>query len=211
MPAYHIPDEVGAIDQSNVPMVRATNGQLLMGTVGPVIDAASVVFPEALAARAKVLVEGTEALSSASRIGRLGLDAAEVGGSRASFYVTSGGVAVPSTGYRAITGDAAVAEVLEGSIAPRPNGTYVTFNDITEMSPSEVEGLLQLPRTPSHVATFDTLPHVESLQIPREYYGSGLFPEPMTTSYPKFGPGGGTQATTGLPIIPLSVKPLPTW
>jgi hypothetical protein len=55
--------------------------------------------------------------------------------------VTSDGVAIPSTGYRAITGEPAVAEAMGDVIAPRPGGTYVTFNDITQMSPSEVEGV----------------------------------------------------------------------
>ena len=128
--------------------------------------------------------------------------------SRANFYVTSEGVAVPATGYRAIGGPN-VAEALGGTIAPRQGGTYVTFDNVTGLSPSDVRSLLQLPQTPSHVVTFDTLPHVRNLRIPREYQGNGLFPEPFAITYPNFGRGGGTQATTDLPITPTTVQPLP--
>jgi RHS repeat-associated protein len=130
--------------------------------------------------------------------------------SGANFYVNSAGTAIPSTGYRAITGQYAVDEALGGTIAPRPGGTYVTFNDITQMSPAAVQSLLQLPNAPSYVATFDTLPYLDSLQIPREYQNTGLFPEPLTTSYPGLGQGGGTQAIINLTLNPIIVRPLPT-
>ena len=127
---------------------------------------------------------------------------------RANFYVTSEGVAVPSTGFRAIGGPN-VAEALGGTIAPRVGGTYVTFDDITGLSPQNVRSFLQLPQTPSHVVTFDTLGHIRSLRVPREYQGNGLFPEPFATIFPNFGRGGGTQAVTDLPITPTTVRPLP--
>jgi hypothetical protein len=129
---------------------------------------------------------------------------------RANFYVTSEGVAVPATGYRAITGQYGIDEALAGTIAPRNGGTYVTFDNVTNLSGSQVRSLLQTPGTPSHVAVFDTLPHVRVLRIPREYNGEGLFLEPFTITYPNFGRGGGTQAITNLPITPTNVVPLPT-
>ena len=128
---------------------------------------------------------------------------------RANFYVTSEGVAVPATGYRAIGGQRNITEALGGTIVPRPNGTYVTFDDVTGLSPSDARSFLQLNDTPSHVVIFDTLPHASRFRIPREYYGTGLFREPLTVSYPNFGRGGATQATTDLPITPITVQPLP--
>ena len=129
--------------------------------------------------------------------------------SRANLYVTSEGVAVPATGYRAIGGPN-VAEALGGTIAPRPGGTYITFDDVTRLSPTEVRSLLQLPQIPSDVITFDTLFHVRSLRIPRGFQGRGNLPEPFATTNPQFGRGGGTQAVTDLPINPSTVRPLPT-
>jgi len=125
---------------------------------------------------------------------------------RTSFYVTPGGVAVPSTGYRAIGGPL-VAEAQAGAIESR-NPTYLTFNDITGMSPTEAGGFLQLFRTPSHVAVFDTLQIANELRTPTEYGNEGLFPEPLTASYPRQGPGGATQAITYSPIQGGAVLPL---
>jgi RHS repeat-associated protein len=81
--------------------------------------------------------------------------AADYSSPQTSFYVTPDGTAVPATGYRAI-GGSAVAEAQGGVIEPR-NPTYITFDDLTGMSQSGVQNLLQLPRTPTSVATFDTL------------------------------------------------------
>ena len=71
---------------------------------------------------------------------------------------------MPATGYRAVGGPA-VEEALTGTIAPR-NPTYITFDNIKNMTPSEAQGLLQLPRTPSNWVSFDTLPLVNDLKIP---------------------------------------------
>ena len=127
-----------------------------------------------------------------------------------SFYVRADGVAIPATGYRAL-GGAGVEEAMSGVIAPRSYpGTYVTFDNITGMSRSGVRSLLQLPRTPTHVASFDTLQIVDDLRIPREYRGEGLSPEPITVSYPKLGVGQGSQAVVTRPIVvnPNNVWPL---
>ena len=77
--------------------------------------------------------------------------APDYSGPQTGFYVMPGGIAVPSTGYRAISGSA-VTEAQGGTIESR-NPSYLTFNDITTLSPEQVQDLLQLPRTPSHVAT----------------------------------------------------------
>ena len=128
---------------------------------------------------------------------------------RPNFYVTPDGTAIPAKGFRAITGTKNVEEALSGEIAPRPNGTYFTFDDITNMSQGDAKGLLQLPGQPSHVAVFDTIQIMESTKVPKMFQNTGLFPEPIADVYPQFGPGGGTQAITDSPIVPAEVLKLP--
>lgn len=121
-------------------------------------------------------------------------------GIRASvdFYVTSQGISVPATGYRAVGGPA-VAEAQSGVISPR-NPTYITFDNIKDMNPSDVQSLLQLPRVPSHWVSFDTLPLVNDLAIPSGRWGTTSTLEPITKTFPEWGAGGGTQAITNQPI-----------
>lgn len=59
-------------------------------------------------------------------------------GAKPSFYVTPDGQAIAATGYRAVGGPA-VDEALTGTISPRPSpGTYVTFDDITQMPQAQL-------------------------------------------------------------------------
>jgi hypothetical protein len=126
----------------------------------------------------------------------------------ADFYVTSGGTAVPATGYRAVGGPA-VAEAQAGTIAPR-NPTYITFDNITNMSPSAAQSLLQLPRTPTNWVSFDTLPLINDLTIPTGKWNTTTTLEPITNTFPEWGSGGGTQAITNQPIQVKGFGTLPT-
>jgi RHS repeat-associated protein len=126
------------------------------------------------------------------------------------YYVTPDGTAVPATGYRAIGGPN-VTEAQNGVIAPRDYpGTYITFNNLAPLTQPDISSSLQLQPDypPTHVAVFDTLQTIPSLTIPTEYHGAGLFPEPITTSYPAWGSGGFTQATTSEPIQGSAVIPI---
>jgi RHS repeat-associated protein len=126
------------------------------------------------------------------------------------FYVTPDGVAVPSTGYRAIGGPN-VAEAQNGVIEPRDYpGTYVTFNNLLSLNQQQVMSGNQSPpaRRPTHIAVFDTLQTIPSLNIPRGLHGEGLFPEPITSWYPGWGQGGFSQATTFEPIQGAAVVPI---
>ncbi|WP_213881959.1 hypothetical protein [Pseudomonas sp. dw_358] len=116
----------------------------------------------------------------------------------ADFYVTPQGTTVPATGYRAVGGPA-VEEALTGTIAPR-NPTYITFDNIENMTPSEAQSLLQLPRTPTNWVSFDTLPLVDDLKIPTGKWNTTTTLEPITNTFPEWGAGGGTQAITNQPI-----------
>lgn len=115
------------------------------------------------------------------------------------FYVSPGGQAIPSRGYRALSGESNIAEALEGTISSR-NPTYITFDNIRGMKPQEVQSLLQLPKTPSHAVQFDTLQLLDDLSIPTGKWNTTNVPEPITTTFPKWGKGGGTQAITNQPI-----------
>ena len=123
-----------------------------------------------------------------------------------SFYVTPNGTAIPATGYRAIGSDS-VAQAEAGNIMSGSGTTYVTFTDISAMSGSEAGSVLQIPYTPSHFATFDTLQIIDDLHIPGGEWGASSIPEPITTSFPEFGKGGATQATTGTPILNYTLQP----
>jgi hypothetical protein len=97
--------------------------------------------------------------------------------------------------------------------------TYITFDNISGMSPNEVKSLLQLPHAPSHVAAFDTLPLVNDLQVPAYKWNtwrsdSFVIPEPYTDAFPEFAvpgykSGGATQAITKTKIKNFDLKALP--
>lgn len=113
------------------------------------------------------------------------------------FYVRPNGDVVPSKGFRAIGGAENVKEAMAGAIGPRATGpTYVTFDDITNLSKQEVKQLLQLPREPTHAATFDTLQLLDDLRIPTGRWNTLEVPEPVTRTFPEWGSGGGSQSIT---------------
>ncbi|MEJ2046290.1 MAG: hypothetical protein P8X89_23785 [Reinekea sp.] len=119
--------------------------------------------------------------------------------SKPDFYVGSSGNTIPTTGYRAFGGDTNIEEALSGVIASR-NSTYITFDDIFNISPVEAKTFMQLPREPTHAVGFDTLQIIDSLKIPDEKWNSNGRPEPLTSTFPEWGSGGATQAITNAPI-----------
>ena len=123
-----------------------------------------------------------------------------------SYYVTADGTAIPATGYRAV-GGTAVQQAENGNIMSGSGTTYITFTDLSGMSGAQAGGFLQLPFTPSQFATFDTLQIIDDLSIPGENWNMSPIPEPITTSFPKFGPGGATQAITKTPILNYTLQP----
>jgi filamentous hemagglutinin len=124
------------------------------------------------------------------------------------FYVTSEGVVIPATGYRAVSPGPATQELMSGVISPRPGGTYITFNNISSMSGSEVRSLLQMPKAPTSYAEFDTLQLLPDLSIPGEKWNTLPAPEPLTSTFPEYGAGKGTQAITSKSIIIRAHGPL---
>lgn len=124
------------------------------------------------------------------------------------FYVKPDGTAVPSKGHRAV-GENALTRAENGDIMSQTGDTYFTFDDITGMSGQDVKNFLQLPRAPSHVATFDTLPIIDDIKVPNGNWNTNGVPEPITSTMPHWGTGGATQATTNTPIKDFDLKPLP--
>jgi hypothetical protein len=78
------------------------------------------------------------------------------------------------------------------------------------MSPSTVQSLLQLPRTPTNWVSFDTLQLINDLKIPTGNWNTTTILEPITNTFPKWGSGGGTQAITNQPIQIKGFGMLPT-
>jgi hypothetical protein len=127
---------------------------------------------------------------------------------RASFYVTADGTAIPATGYRAIGGTEAVAQAQNGNIMSLTQPTtYITFTDISGMSGAEAGDVLQLKYEPSHYAQFDTLQIIDDISIPGGKWNTSPIPEPITSTYPKFGSGGATQTITTTPIKNYTLQP----
>ena len=95
---------------------------------------------------------------------------------------------VPAIGYRGLGGDQNIAEANSGVIASR-NPTYITFNNISGMTGPQVQDLLQLPQTPTHGVSFDTLQLIPDLAIPGGRWNTLPTPEPFTSTYPEWGGG----------------------
>lgn len=93
-----------------------------------------------------------------------------------------------------------MSEIETGVISPRNPATYITFNNITNLSPSEVQSLLQTQQTPTNWVSFDTLSLIPDLKIPTGEWNTSTVPEPLTSTFPQYGSGGGTQAITTQPI-----------
>ena len=115
------------------------------------------------------------------------------------FYVPEEGKAIPATGYRyygrmdpRLPYIAKTMEIPGDPLRP----TYFTFDRFDTPRPD----LLQTPHDASIRASFDMLPILENIEIPKGSYGKGELLEPITKDFPQFGPGGATQAVTPSPI-----------
>ncbi len=113
-----------------------------------------------------------------------------------NFYVRSNGDVIPSKGYRYMDSKADYLDSLYESmeIPARSDGTYISFNKYDVASPEK----LQVPHyvDASIRAEFDTLQLLDDISIPYGNWGKANYLEPITKDFPKFGPGGATQAIT---------------
>ncbi|MBP3195352.1 MAG: hypothetical protein J6M05_06775 [Cardiobacteriaceae bacterium] len=77
-------------------------------------------------------------------------------------------------------------------IPARADGTYFSYNNFDTPNP----GMLQIPHDGAIKGTFDTLQVIDDVYIPNGKWNTADYPEPITKDYPKYGPGGATQAIT---------------
>ncbi|MGF1719548.1 filamentous hemagglutinin N-terminal domain-containing protein [Vibrio kyushuensis] len=119
--------------------------------------------------------------------------------SKTDFYVRPDGDVIPGSGYRITGGNANIDELNTGTIASR-EPTYITFDDVTQLTPNQAQDLLQTPHAPTHVVEFDTIQLLDDLRIPDGKWNTNSVPEPITETFPDWGKGGGTQAITDRPI-----------
>ena len=128
-------------------------------------------------------------------------------GSKADFYVTPSGEAIPSTGYRYISENAPYLDNMTNSMSIPANvdGTYFSFNNYNVANP----GALQVPHDASVKVSFDTLQIIDDISVPYGNWGKASYLEPITTDFPQFGPGGATQVITHSPINIDNITILP--
>ncbi len=115
------------------------------------------------------------------------------------FYVKPNGDVIPSTGYRYMSNEASYLDDLTNSmkVPENPNGTYITFDKFGIPQP----GRLQVPHDASVRGSFDTLQIIDDIRVPNGQWGNAKWLEPITKDFPKYGPGGATQAITNKQII----------
>jgi hypothetical protein len=79
-----------------------------------------------------------------------------------------------------------------GRIPPGSKGNYLSFNKYTGQ---EVPGgKVQMPGQARYRAEFDMKPYIDNVRIPNGDYGKATYLEPIAEDFPKYGPGGATQA-----------------
>jgi hypothetical protein len=115
---------------------------------------------------------------------------------RPDFYVKPDGQAVHSTMYRyAHSALPRTQEIIETKVLPaREDGWYVTPAKFETASAARAG--LQINPSWNDAAVrlqFDTLQVAGKLEVPRSLGGKGAAPEPITVSYPEYGPGGYPQ------------------
>lgn len=90
--------------------------------------------------------------------------------------------------------DASYLDSLQNTmeIPANPNGTYITFDKFDVPAPSR----LQVPHDASIRGSFDTLQIIDDIRVPNGKWGQASWLEPITKDFPKYGPGGATQAIT---------------
>jgi len=113
---------------------------------------------------------------------------------------------VPATGYRYMPAEASYMESLKNTmeIPANPSGTYITFDKFDVPTP----GRLQVPHDASICGSFDTLQIIDDIRVPNGKWGQASWLEPITKVFPKYGPGGATQALTYQKIKLNSLKDL---
>ena len=125
---------------------------------------------------------------------------------KTDFYVKPNGEIVPATGYRYMPAEASYMESLKNTmeIPANPSGTYITFDKFDVPTP----GRLQVPHDASIRGSFDTLQIIDDIRVPNGKWGQASWLEPITKDFPKYGPGGATQALTYQKIKLNSIKDL---
>jgi len=113
---------------------------------------------------------------------------------------------VPATGYRYMPAEASYMDSLKNTmeIPENPSGTYITFDKFDVPTP----GRLQVPHDASIRGSFDTLQIIDDIRVPNGKWGQASWLEPITKDFPKYGPGGATQALTYQKIKLNSLKDL---
>jgi hypothetical protein len=130
---------------------------------------------------------------------------------RPDYYIRSNGDVIPSTGYRAVSGPGADAakkgDLMSRNKAGEIQDTYFTFDNPEGKSAALIKSELQIPHTPTYYGEFDTLQIIDDVKIPKEDWGRGTKPEPITNYFgpdhpdgENYGIGGATQAITKTPI-----------
>ena len=125
---------------------------------------------------------------------------------KTDFYVKPNGEIVPATGYRYMPAEASYMDSLKNTmeIPANPSGTYITFDKFDVPTP----GRLQVPHDASIRGSFDTLQIIDDIRVPNGKWGQASWLEPITKDFPKYGPGGATQALTYQKIKLNSIKDL---
>ena len=114
------------------------------------------------------------------------------------FYVRPNGEVVPAVGYRYSKGEQFVAAVENGALPSKKEGMYFSFDRYE--SSALAKDRLQLPYAPEYGVSFDTLPIIDDIHVPRGRWGQAEHLEPIAKDFPEWGTGGGTQAITYSPI-----------
>ena len=85
-------------------------------------------------------------------------------GSKADFYVTPSGEAIPSTGYRYISENAPYLDDMTNSMSIPANAdeTYFSFNNYNVANP----GALQVTHDASVKVSFNTLQIIDDISVP---------------------------------------------
>lgn len=125
---------------------------------------------------------------------------------KTDFYVKPNGEIVPATGYRYMPAEASYMDSLKNTmeIPANPSDTYITFDKFDVPTP----GRLQVPHDAAIRGSLDTLQIIDDIRIPNGKWGQASWLEPITKDFPKYGPGGATQALTYQKIKLNSLKDL---
>ena len=108
-------------------------------------------------------------------------------GSKADFYVTPSGEAVPSTGYRYMSSGNATEALTTG----KQYTTYIGFEKYDSAAAAREAFQVAPAWSDCKVrGTFDTLQVIDDMYVPTTLGNTTKIPEPFTISYPQCGKGG---------------------